>query len=83
MHLKLPTKKDVRRRTAIRRIFRNSAFVRNQVGSGPDADAAPELNKALHPVFAISERPGSVYADFTSSGYIRLTYPCLRLRHEA
>jgi hypothetical protein len=45
----------------------NSVFVRNQVGRGADADAAPELNNALQPVFAISERPGSVYAVFTAS----------------
>jgi hypothetical protein len=38
----------------------NSVFARDQVGSGADADAAPELNKALQPVFAMSERPGSV-----------------------
>jgi hypothetical protein len=44
----------------------NSVFVGDQVGSGDDADAAPELNNALHPVFAMSERPGSVYAVFTA-----------------
>ena len=61
----------------------NSVFVGNQVGSGDDADAAPELNNALHPVFAMSERPGSVYAVFTARGSARLTYPCLRLRQAA
>jgi hypothetical protein len=44
----------------------NSVFVRNQVGRGDDADAAPELNNALQPVFAINDRPGSVYAVFTA-----------------
>jgi hypothetical protein len=62
----LLTKKGVRRRIAIRR-SPNSVFVRNQVGRGDDADAAPELNNALQPVFAmINDRPGRVYAVFTA-----------------
>lgn len=61
----------------------DSVFVRNQVARGADADAAPELNNALHPVFAMSERPGSVYAVFTASRLARLTYPCLRFRQAA
>ena len=43
----------------------DSVFVRDQVGRGDEADTAPELNNALQPVFAMSERPGSVYAIFT------------------
>lgn len=64
-------------------VLRNNAFSRNQVGTGADAEAAPELNKALHPVFAMSERPRSVYACLTGARAMRLTYPCLRLRHAA
>jgi hypothetical protein len=65
MHWETLTKKDVRRRIDPPK-GPNSVFVRNQVGRGDDADAAPELNNALQPVFAINERPGSVYAVFTA-----------------
>jgi hypothetical protein len=60
LHGMFLTKKCVRRRASRPPGDPDSVFVTNQVGSGADADAAPELNKALHPVFAISERPGSV-----------------------
>jgi hypothetical protein len=61
----------------------NSVFVGIQVGRGDVADAAPELNRALQPVFAMSERPGSVYAILATVGSARLTYPCLRFRQAA
>jgi hypothetical protein len=54
------TKKDVRRRASGPPNRPDSVFARDQVGSGADAEAAPELNSALQPVFAMSERPGSV-----------------------
>jgi hypothetical protein len=80
LYWKVLTKKGVRRRDGNSPNDPDSVFVRNQVGRGDDADAAPELNNALHPVFAMSERPGSVYAVFTVLLSARLTYPCLRLR---
>ena len=54
--------------------------MRNQVGRGAVAEAAPELNNALQPVLAMRDRPGSVYAVFRALPSTRLTYPCLRLR---
>jgi hypothetical protein len=54
------TKKDVRRQALRPPDGPDSLFAKSQVGNGADAEAAPELNKALQPVFAMSERPGSV-----------------------
>ena len=67
------TKKGVRRRMENPPNVPERASVRDQVGSGPEAEATPELNNALQPVLAMSERPGSVYAVFAAAPSTRLT----------